>query len=418
MSPIQYGKGIATRLLLGDLADQFGTPLFVVLGKVLVRQYQSVLSAFRKRHRQTVIAYSYKTNYVPAICQIFHEQGAWAEVVSGMELEIAQRLGVPGKRIIANGPYKPIPELQRMVAAGCLVNLDSLEDATNLTAVIGRSGLKARVGIRISASVGDIPWSKFGFTLGSPELKECLDVLRVNKNRVLPTAVHIHIGSNVADTRLYREATRIAVDFAIQLERQLGREISILDLGGGFATQGAIPLYEKDTWAVPSIGEYADAICKVLNRDHDGWGAKRILILEPGRLLVDAGVVLLSRVTSVKSMNGRAGLLILDAGVNVLPSAYYRRHKVTPLYRRRGRQRRYDLFGPLCMQADFLEAGVNLPPAEVGDLLSFENAGAYSISHSIQFIRPRPAVVAVGGKRAKVIRRAETTSDILRLDRY
>ncbi len=148
----------------------------------------------------------------------------------------------------------------------------------------------------------------------------------------------------------------------------------------------------------------------------DALQAGLAAVLEPGRILVDDAVILLSTVAAIKHAPEHIPYMIIDAGVNILPSAYYRHHMVTPLYRRTGKIQKYDIFGPLCMQADFVQGGVDLPPAKPGDLLAIHNAGAYSISQSTQFMRPRPAVVGLDGAKAKVIRRAETTRDILWLD--
>ncbi len=399
-----------------DLIRDYGTPLFVVRFDVLRTRYKRLLACFRRRHRRTVIAYSYKTNYLPGICQKLHDFGAWAEIVSGFEFEIAKSLNIDGQKIIVNGPYKPLNELATMVRDGCLINIDSLQDLETLIRAAERARRAARLGIRLSANVGKFPWTKFGFAIDGQDLRDCIRAVKGLTAKLVPTAIHMHVGTNIVDVRLYRDATREAVKCAAQIERELNTTLSIIDVGGGFATQGAVPVYEPRPWRVPPIEDYADAICSTLTHCASGWGSDRVLVLEPGRILVDDAVILLSTVAAIKHAPEHIPYMIIDAGVNILPSAYYRHHMVTPLYRRTGKIQKYDIFGPLCMQADFVQGGVDLPPAKPGDLLAIHNAGAYSISQSTQFMRPRPAVVGLDGAKAKVIRRAETTRDILWLD--
>ncbi|MEK7838202.1 MAG: hypothetical protein AAB328_09510, partial [candidate division NC10 bacterium] len=115
------------------------------------------------------------------------------------------------------------------------------------------------------------------------------------------------------------------------------------------------------------------------------------------------------------SPDGRT-LVVVDGGVNLLPTAYYFRHDVVAGREVEGDSARVDIVGPLCMQIDVLRRDVSLPPVSRGSILLFRNAGAYTVSNSMQFIYPRPPVVVVSGRETHVLRRGERTEDLVRLD--
>ena len=135
------------------------------------------------------------------------------------------------------------------------------------------------------------------------------------------------------------------------------------------------------------------------------------MILEPGRYLIDESIYLLTTVIAIKNIFGIRSIFV-DAGVNILPSAYYRKHKIKALTYKSPKKELVDLYGPLCMQVDILESGIMLPKVDVGDILMILTTGAYELSHSIQFIRTRPAVVCMDKEKVFLIRRKETLKDI------
>ncbi|MCZ6604396.1 MAG: hypothetical protein O7A03_04555, partial [Alphaproteobacteria bacterium] len=133
-----------------DLMGRFGSPLFVVSEAVLREQFRAFKNTFSADGIDTRVAYSYKTNYLPAICSILHEEGVWAEIVSGMEYELALALGVPPREIIFNGPYKTRPELQKAFAQDSIVNIDNLDELNAVQEVANALGTACRVGLRVN----------------------------------------------------------------------------------------------------------------------------------------------------------------------------------------------------------------------------------------------------------------------------
>lgn len=401
---------------LKTLRARFGSPLYVVSEGQLRKNIRGFLSAFRSRYPETVVAYSYKTNYVSGICAILHQEGAWAEVVSGFEMEHARSLGMQGPQIIYNGPYKPLEYLLEAARLGVRVNVDNLEELSDLEEVARRLKRPVKIGIRVNMRLTDQPWDKFGFNL---EAGQALEVCRrIHSSELLRlSGFHLHAGTYLANVEIYRDAINGLLELAKTVEgRRLG-EIEYLDLGGGYASRNTlIGQMLPGEMTTPGYAEYAEAICAPLKARGKGLRRRPLLILEPGRAIVDDPVSLLVGVVAVKQKPDGRKLIVVDGGVNLLPTAYYFRHDVAGGTEVDSLAQSADIVGPLCMQIDVLRRDVSLPAVSRGSILVFRNAGAYTISNSMQFIYPRPPVVLVRGKEAHLLRRGERTADLVRLD--
>jgi diaminopimelate decarboxylase len=167
----------------------------------------------------------------------------------------------------------------------------------------------------------------------------------------------------------------------------------------------------------PAPEHYADVIGDIMSARADGFSDPPLLILEPGRSVVDESMVLLSKVIAVKERENKRRFAIIDAGVNLLPSAYYYKHDISSNREASGATESIDVFGPLCMQIDVIRREVVLPRLHSGDILAIKNVGAYNFSQSMPFIFPRPAVIMVSKKGIDVLRRAETYDDLKGLER-
>jgi len=398
--------GHPVRRLLHD----FGSPLYVVSEASLRRTFRRMRDAFAKRYPRATVAYSYKTNYLSGICAILHREGAWAEVVSGLEYEMARRLAVPGSEIVFNGPHKSPAEMGRAFADGAAVNLDSFDDLQKAEQVADTLGRKARVGIRVNMQLNYPAWDKFGFGLESGQAYDACRIVARHRHLHL-AGLHCHVGTFVIDLSIYRRLIENLLSLAVKIRETLGVSLEYLDIGGGFPSANTLhsQLMPAETTS-PTPEQYAETICEVLNRRSGELGAPVRLLLEPGRSVVDECMSLLSTVVAVKEYGG-GRFAVIDAGVNLLPTAYY--YKFQILSDREGAAtEQIDLVGPLCMQIDVVRKGATLPRVQVGDALTIRCVGAYNFSQSMSFIFPRPAVVLVGAGGAEILRRAETYDDI------
>jgi diaminopimelate decarboxylase len=401
------------------LLGAYGSPLFVVSERALRRLYRDFRQAFTEVGIETRVAYSYKTNYLPAICSILHEEGAWAEIVSGMEYELARGLGVPPRDIIFNGPYKARDELHKALAEGALVNIDNFDELEQVEHIARELKCDARIGMRVNFRRGPASWTKFGFSYDDGATRHALERI-AERPKLRLEMLHNHGGTFVLDPALYGEATEVLIDVA-RSARTLGLTPTRIDLGGGYPSHNRL----KPALDVPGgrreyrVSPYAEAIFSRLAKAGNAFGEQPTLVLEPGRALVDAAVYLLARVVALKTIAGQGKAVVVDAGVNLIPTAYWYDHGVQIASEddeAHGELDRVNVYGPLCMQIDVLREGALLPPLELGTPLVFSNVGAYCQTQSVQFIQPRPATVLLAPDGPELIRRRETWRDVFGLD--
>ncbi|MDP2954718.1 MAG: diaminopimelate decarboxylase, partial [Chloroflexota bacterium] len=172
----------------------------------------------------------------------------------------------------------------------------------------------------------------------------------------------------------------------------------------------------------PSFDQYAEAICPALLRGPFRSMETPLLIMEPGRSLVDEAMYLLTSVVSTKRLASEQKGVVIDAGVNLLPTSYWYRHEIQ-VAQEVGNPSAgsvtepVNIYGPLCMQIDVLQIGTNLPSLRRGDILVVKNVGAYNFSQSMQFIQPRPAVVLVKDGETEYLRLPETSEYLRQLEK-
>jgi diaminopimelate decarboxylase len=405
------------------LLDQYGSPLFILSEQTLRDNARRLHRAFATRWPKVRHGWSYKTNYLNAVCSILHQEGSWAEVVSEFEYQKARALGVPGSRIIFNGPWKPSAILELAVREGAQIHIDHLDEIHCLEQIAQGMNNKVAVGIRLNFDTGlTDTWGRFGFNLESGAAMDAAQCIASSKWLRL-SGLHSHIGTFILDTRAYSAQARIMAEFMEKVEHDTACQIEYLDMGGGFASCNALlgALQPQDL-CVPSFDEYAEAITGSLlqaTRLRSATGKPLpTLILETGRALVDDAEILVTRIVGGKSLPDGRRVAILDAGVNLLFTAFGFKHEVKPLRPHYGTPEETVLVGPLCMNTDVLRHSVMLPPLNVGDALTVSPAGAYNNTLWMQFIQYRPAVVMVTQEgKVEVVRVAEQLAAINQSER-
>jgi len=420
----KYERPIIVRHSLAGV-NKFGSvpairPLTAIDGvsvEELVASYGSPLFVFSELGRRVAsfdLGWSYKTNYLGAICRVFHQEGSLAEVVSGMELRKALASGVNGRQIIFNGPAKSAADLTLAFEKRAHVHLDHLDELALAETVAERLGVAPEVGLRVSQSDLPVPtWDRFGFHLESGRALEAARRI-VRGGRLQLRTLHGHIGTFIPDPEAYRLAALALARFARTLESELGIRIATIDLGGGFASHNTLHAqYLPGEEATPALAEYVEAIASGLEEGMDGAELPR-LVLETGRALVDDAGVLISTVVGNKRLVDKRRAVILDAGVNILPTAWWYRHDVRPAQEIFGTPEPTVFFGPLCMSIDVVRDRIMFQPLRVGDRVVIRHVGAYNVTQWMQFITERPNVVMVSPKgQHACIRKAETVETLL-----
>ncbi|MBI5068243.1 MAG: alanine racemase [Deltaproteobacteria bacterium] len=410
MRPMERIDGVPVK----ELTARFGSPLFVFSERTLVSRARELREAFALRLPRTQLAWSYKTNYLDAVCKVFHREGSWAEVVSEMELDKALR-HVPGSQVIFNGPYKPEGALEKAFRAGVRVHLDHFDELARAEAVARRLGLRPQVAIRVNMALpGTPPWSRFGFNLENGQAMDAVRRLRAGGVLEL-RGLHSHIGTFVQEVDAYRQEARQLAGLANRIAAEQGVAVDWIDLGGGFASRNTLHgQYLPGSQASPSFAQYAEAVADGLSALQLPGGREPTILLETGRALVDEAGHLLTTVHASKRLPDGRRALIVDAGVNVLFTAFWYRHELAPAQELTGTPEPTVVFGPLCMAIDVVRDQLLFPPMAAGDQLVVKGVGAYNVTQWMQFITERPAVVMISRDgEASLIRRRETVETLL-----
>ena len=398
---------------IATLLEQYGAPLFVVSEQRLRGNIQRIKRAFCTRYPSVVFGWSYKTNYLGAVSNIFHQEGSWAEVVSEFEYQKARSLGVPGPNILFNGPGKKPATLRQAVREGARIHIDHLDELYTLETITEELDTQLDVALRLNFDTGFTePWSRFGFNVESGQAMDAAWRIAASEYLNL-TGLHSHIGTFVTEPRAYTQQVRIMCNFMNEVESRTDCRIDYLDIGGGFASMNSLQgIYLPMEQVIPSIEQYAEAICDVLlelTHEREARGLKRpTLILETGRALVDDAEYLISTVIANKRLPDGKRAVVVDAGVSQLFTAFWYNHRVTPTRLLQGRPEETVIYGPLCMNIDVMRNNIMLPPVNVGDALVFSPVGAYNNTQWMQFIEYRPNVVLIDeAQNVSVIRQAE-----------
>ena len=400
-----------------DLAEQFGTPLYVYSKATLLRHYHQIAEAFAEV--EPTICYSVKSSANVNICKLLVEAGAGMDVTSGGELHRALAAGVEPSKVIYAGVGKTDDEIRLALEAGIAAfNIESEAEIENIDRLAGELGKSAVGALRVNPDVD--PKTHTYTTTGKKETKFGVDLERAERvfeqfkdlKHLRLGGIHMHLGSPIYGVEPYVDATKKINDLIDRL-REKGHKIEWFDIGGGFGVN-----YEHPEQALP-VQKFAEALVPLLK----GRGYR--VAIEPGRYIAGNAGVLLSRVL-YRKYSGEKKFVIIDAAMNDLirPAFYDAFHFIWPANRAGPESRDRDLefeggetvdvVGPICESGDFLAKSRHLPMTERGDLLAVFTAGAYAMSMASNYnSRPRAAEVLVDGNAATLIRRRETYDDLI-----
>lgn len=407
-----------------ELAQRFGTPLYVLDEDLLRRNCRAYRQAFSSRLDSVEICYAGKALLVMALCRIVEEEDLGLDVASAGELYTALKAEFPPARVKLHGNFKTDLEIEMALDVGVgRIVLDSLSEIDRLDAAARRLGRKADVLIRVTPGIrvhthdyvatGHVD-SKFGLSLASSAAEEAVRRARAAENLVLH-GFHCHIGSQIFAAESFARATGLMTKLMADTRDRHGFTPRELDLGGGLG----IAYTDED--APPSVEELAGVICDALERctAHYDLPMPR-LILEPGRSIVGPAGTTLYRVGPVKEIPGVRTYVSVDGGLsdNPRPALYDAQYEATVANKAgQPRTQAVRVSGRHC-ETDTLIPEVALQPVEEGDLLAVFCTGAYNHAMASNYNRfPRPAMVLVRDGQADVIVERESLEDLVRQDR-
>lgn len=399
-----------------ELIEKFGSPLFVISEKTIRNTYREANRAFNTRYPKVQFAWSYKTNYLSAVCNVFHQEGSWAEVVSGFEYEKAIRNGVPGNKIIFNGPDKTEAELRTAIENGSPIHIDHLDELYLIKELSGEMKKRPRVAIRVNMDTGIYPmWDRFGFNYENGQAWDAINKIMLSNTMDL-IGLHCHIGTFMLAPSAYGVAAAKLCDLAMGIKKKYNKNIQYLDLGGGFASKNTLKgSYLQGADASPGFDQFAEAISTAILNAGFIEDELPLLILETGRAMVDEAGYLLGTVVSNKRLSDGRRATIMDFGVNILFTSFWYDHKISPAQEFSQYTEDAVLYGPLCMNIDVVREHVTLPPMKRDDHVVVHTVGAYNMTQWMQFIALRPAIVMIDlDDKVHQIRKRETVDSIVK----
>ena len=395
-----------------ELIAEYGSPVFAVSETTIRNTYEEAKSAFTSRYPKVQFAWSYKTNYIDAVCRIYHKLGSWAEVVSMFEYEKAIKNGVPGSEIIFNGPDKNESDLKIAISNLSLIHIDHFDELYTILKIAETSEKRPKVAIRVNMDTGIYPqWDRFGFNYENGEAWEALNRLMYSE-KVDIVGLHTHIGTYITTPNAYSVAVTKLAELATRLKKKFNHVIKYIDTGGGFASKNTLKgayLPGKDT--CPTFDAYAEAITGALMSADFSQEDLPTLILESGRAMVDeAGFLLGSVIANKRLADGRRST-ILDIGINNLFTSFWYEHDVLPVEATTQQTEDTTLYGPLCMNIDVVRQAIQFPLLQKGDHVAIRRIGAYNMTQWMQFITFRPNVILIDAdKKTHIIRKAENNA--------
>ena len=406
-----------------ELAEEYGTPVYILDEATLRARCRSFLQEFQQRYSATTVDYAAKAYINPALARIFQEEGLGLDVVSGGELAIAQSVGFPLEKVTFHGNNKSREELAQAVEHGVgIVAVDSFYELDLLDRIAADARKVQEILIRVSPGVDPhthvhtttgILDTKFGFSIQTGHAAEAVRRAVAASNLKL-LGLHFHLGSPIFELEPYRLAIDLVLRFAAGL-REEGLELEMFSPGGGFAIA-----YTRDE-EPPAIGDYAEAIVSTMTSTCDELGmAQPRLIIEPGRSIIGPAGVALYRIGAIKDIPGVRKYVSVDGGMgdNIRPALYQAVYEVVPAGKMdQDPTQKVTIAGKYCESGDLLASDIMLPEMEAGDVLAIPAVGAYCPSMASNYnLNPRPPIVLVNNGQSRLIRRRESFQDMMLCD--
>ncbi|WP_273392426.1 diaminopimelate decarboxylase [Actinobacillus porcinus] len=399
----------AEDLPVAQLAQEFGTPLYIYSKATLERHWHAFDNAFGDHPH--LICFAVKSNSNIAILQTMAKLGSGFDIVSQGELERVLIAGGDASKVVFSGVAKTEKEIERALEVGIrCFNVESQPELLRINEVAGRMGKIAPISLRVNPDVDakthpyistGLKENKFGVSV-----EQAREVYRLaaTLEHVKITGMDCHIGSQLTELQPFLDATDRLIVLIEQL-KQDGIVLKHLDLGGGLGVT-----YTDETPPHPT--DYTKALLEKLK------AFDLEIILEPGRAISANSGILVTKVEYIKTNENR-NFAIVDAGMNdmIRPALYEAHMNIVEIDRTLEREKAiYDVVGPICETSDFLGKQRELSIA-AGDYLVQRSAGAYGASMSSNYnSRPRTAEVMVDGDKAYLIRRRETYENLWQLE--
>lgn len=427
--PLSTGIDSKGHLIIGgcdavQLADTYGTPLYVFDETTLRTRCAEFVREFSAAYPESQIIYASKAFLCPAIARILQDEGLGLDVVSGGELWIAESAGFPPDRIYFHGNNKSADELRLALQKGVgRIVVDNFYELSSLNIGAKEADRIQDILLRLSPGVDPhthqyvatgVLDSKFGFPIVTGQAEEAVRQA-ISLSNLNLVGLHFHLGSSIFEATPFLEAIDVVLEFALQMSSHHNVQMREIDIGGGFAAQ-----YQCGAPAPPTR-EYARAIgSRIANTCQKLGTTQPKLTVEPGRSIVAQAGTALYRTGSAKEIPGLREYVFLDGGMgdNIRPALYGSKYEAIVANKANQPDARLvTLAGRFCESGDILISDILLPVLEPGDVIAVPAAGAYALPMASNYNGSlRPAVIMVKDGQAWPIRHRETFEDLTRHD--
>lgn len=402
-----------TATQLKQLHLQYGDAFYLFDKQVLKQNISGFKLAFEHFYQHVQLAYSVKTNYIPAVCKVARDEGLLAEVVSGMEYELVKKAGFQGSEIIFNGPLKAEDELVRAFSDGALVQFDSRAEFRVLKQYLDQHpGENVRCAIRCNFDIGEAPRSRFGFDAENGEAEAvCEELFAIEGCKLI--GLHCHFSTRNRSAESFRIRTKKLIRLAKKVFN--GRRLEYLNIGGGFF--GPLPesLSSQYEFEIPSFSDYGEAVGNQMK--HHFPQQAPLLILEPGISLLADTMKFVCKVASIKTIGATPVVTLTGSLHNVRPNLSNIEIPLS-VVKMTGHKNSVEngmIGGYTCVKKDILCDSFTGEIQE-GDSVLFDNVGAYNIVFKPPFMRGAPPILMTDGSNpddgVEVIREKETLDNM------
>lgn len=398
---------------LKGIEAKVGSPFYMMQPDVYEANVKAFADAFRSRYDKLIVGYSFKTNYVPALCIRAKELGCYAEVVSEMEMDLALTLGF--EHIIFNGPIKRGDALVRAIKCGAIINIDAEYEVNFLCRYKqAHPDAEIKAGIRLNVMLTDehgysvvqngLRCGRFGF----PHDILSQNIQKLQCAGIKIVSVHGHTSSSDRAVVNYR----VISDYMLRVceEFQLN-DIEYFDIGGGYF--GAAP-EGLDLTGRPKYEDYANAVIDCVKKSAWFTNRKPYIVIEPGSSVVSNVFKFYTKVYQIKHI-GKKHFAMVDGTVfDVKPTMHSNNLPHIVISETSGGQEEiYDVVGSTCMEKDVILKDVPLKGLHAGDFIEIRGVGAYTICLTPTFINYLAPIVSIEEEEMKVVRRRQRLEDIL-----
>lgn len=398
---------------LKETEQRIGTPFYLMCSEQYKRNIASFVAAFKKRYQHVIAGYSFKTNHIPALCEIAKSEGYYAEVVSEMELDLAIKLGFD--KIIFNGPIKKDEAFRKAIAHHAIINLDSVYEIDYICQYKREHpGAELKIGLRVNVRLTDengqstiqcgLREGRFGFSyqiLGE-------NINRLREAGIAIVALHGHTSSSDRAVANYKVITEYMLSVCEDFQLN---DLRYFDLGGGFF--GAAP-EGMDTTGMPSYEDYANEIMDIALRNKWFVQQQPSIVIEPGVSVVSNVFTYYMKVYQIKHI-GSKNFVIVDGTVfDVKPTMHTNNLPYTVISdNQEGESGLFDVVGSTCMEKDIILHDVELNHIKAGDYIEIKGVGAYTIALTPTFINYQAPIISIENGESKLIRRRQELSDVI-----